>query len=703
MRLSVLFVFAPGLFAQAWVPLGPESAFGVIAADQPLPPMVFGNPALTNPPVFEFAGAGFVRRPESLPSELARVQAAAFDPMHQRLVVYSSVVPLFGGQATAAVGVFDGARWNVLATPTPTPPRLSPAFAFDPVRGSLILYGGLVAGFPNGTPLGDTWELVGETWQAIPVGGPPPRSGSRLTRAPGGRLVLFGGMGSAGRLADTWTWNGAAWQAHLPTTVPPARTDHALAFDPAANRTVMYGGTAFAVSPVSGVLGDAWQWDGTNWSPAPVPQPTPLGVPALAHDGQRLLLVARDGDPGAPIVAYERTAGAWQVVFRDPGLPDVFQPAHALDAARDELVRFGGRDLYGSTFRDETWVWNDTWQQRSPTVRPPARFGGRMVFDPLRSAVVLFGGVDPNGALADTWTWDGSAWTPHPAATGPAARVYPAMAFDPTRGTVVMVGGTGAAGYLADTWEWNGTNWSPIGSLAPPTGAGAVSMSFDAARQVLVYYAAPAGQPGQLWELGAAGWQLANAAGPSYGPIVYDPGAGNLVAMGPGAPYDYVQGAWVARAMTASSFVASDASRGGILAMPSVGSVVMLATALPPAGNAYGQGCGPFGEVTLGANRPASLGATVALRIRAFTGGVPSFLVFGSFDQNVPIQGACTAWIGGLLAVFGGTAAPHGWAEFGLPIPTAMSLLGANVHAQPVVAYPTELAFGNAVELQVGW
>src|SRR4030095_12738123 len=88
--------------------------------------------------------------------------------------------PLFGGAGSSAMCVFDGARWSVLATIGAPPLRQDPALAFDPVRGTVLMCGGNGPGFPTGTPLGDTWELVGNTWLQLAVTGPPPRKGARL-------------------------------------------------------------------------------------------------------------------------------------------------------------------------------------------------------------------------------------------------------------------------------------------------------------------------------------------------------------------------------------------------------------------------------------------------------------------------------------------------------------------------------------------
>jgi hypothetical protein len=50
-----------------------------------------------------------------------------------------------------------------------------------------------------------------------------------------GRLVMF---------ADgaTWEWDGITWTKRITATTPPARDFHAMAYDSARRRTVVFGG-----------------------------------------------------------------------------------------------------------------------------------------------------------------------------------------------------------------------------------------------------------------------------------------------------------------------------------------------------------------------------------------------------------------------------------------------------------------------------
>ncbi len=97
-----------------------------------------------------------------------------------------------------------------------------------------------------------------------------------------GTVVLFGGYGPRGALADdgTWTWDGTTWTQQHPATSPPARLDASMAYDAATGTMVLFGGYRYGV-----VLGDTWTWDGTNWTKQhPATSPTARSGAAMAYD-----------------------------------------------------------------------------------------------------------------------------------------------------------------------------------------------------------------------------------------------------------------------------------------------------------------------------------------------------------------------------------------------------------------------------------
>src|SRR5262249_18210622 len=94
--------------------------------------------------------------------------------------------------------------------------------------------------------------------------------------------VLFGGTesnsGGGTFLADTWEWDGTSWSPASGTLTPPGRYQHALAYDSARGRTVLFGGSAgpaFNYLPIQ----DTWEWDGTDWTQRVIP----LSPPARAN------------------------------------------------------------------------------------------------------------------------------------------------------------------------------------------------------------------------------------------------------------------------------------------------------------------------------------------------------------------------------------------------------------------------------------
>jgi hypothetical protein len=189
-----------------------------------------------------------------------------------------------------------------------------------------------------------------------------------------GRTVLFGGFTQSHvstLWGDTWEWDGASWLQHAGPG-PAPRSRHAMAWDAAGGGVLLFGGGGAA-----GFLGDTWRFDGVQWQPL---QPASQPAPRWGH-------------------------------------------AMATDDGRQRIVLFGGGD-------DQTWEWNGSnWLQAQPALRPSVRSRPAMTFDEHGGRVVLFGGRDPLDApLADTWEWDGAAWTLIPDAS--TALALPVLVYD---------------------------------------------------------------------------------------------------------------------------------------------------------------------------------------------------------------------------------------------------------------------------------
>jgi hypothetical protein len=121
------------------------------------------------------------------------------------------------------------------------------------------------------------------------------------------------------------------------------------------------------------------------------------------------------------------------------------------DSARGKIVMFGG---YNATALDDTWEFDGTnWVERVLPTRPPGRSYHAMAFDAVRGKVIVVAGNSgTTTTLADSWEFDGSQWTQQPV-TKFVGRTASALAFDPVRHKLVLFGGIETNVGLADTWE----------------------------------------------------------------------------------------------------------------------------------------------------------------------------------------------------------------------------------------------------------
>ena len=321
---------------------------------------------------------------------------------------------LFGGsdsnfKYTNETWQWDGNDWAPVTT------TLAPTARADSMmtarNGRAVLFGGVEAGGDRFD--GDTWEWDGTSWTLRQAATTPPGSyygclGQMVTLG-GKALLVTGAVG--GPTVETWEFDGA-WTRRAPAASPPARDYHAMAA--VGSKAVLFGGK---VSNTNTILGDTWEWDGSNWTAkAPAATPRPLSASRMASPG-------------------------------------------------DKGVLFGG---FSSGSFIDTWEWDGvTWTQRTPAHFPAAR--GEAAMTTRGDKVVLFGGYAGGSALdGDLWQWDGSDWTQIPFTTPwPPGRRAPALAAP--QGSLVVYGG--ADDILVrqkDTWSWDGTRWTDVSAAGTP-------------------------------------------------------------------------------------------------------------------------------------------------------------------------------------------------------------------------------------------
>lgn len=282
-------------------------------------------------------------------------------------------------------------------------------------------------------------STINSSWvERLPIASPPARQGPGIAYD-GQRqeTVLFGGvintLGGGAFTNDTWVWDGNSWIQRFPTTSPPARKFHSMAYDPIRQKILLFGGVGNGVG-----FNDTWFWDGTNWS-----QQFPTTNPPV-RDGQSMVY----------------------------------------DAGRQEILMFGGTDL------NDTWVWNGSnWIQRLPLTTPAARVFAGISYDTVHGQVILFGGVGNNTVFGDTWIWNGSTWAQATPAQSPQPRYSAAMGYDAARGETVLFGGAAPDNSVDnETWIWNGTTWTQRFPSSSPPPRLFSSITYDAAHTEILLF-----------------------------------------------------------------------------------------------------------------------------------------------------------------------------------------------------------------------
>jgi hypothetical protein len=242
--------------------------------------------------------------------------------------------------------------WLSMSLNGPTP-RTLPAAAFDQLRGVIVVYGGISA---NGFPA-EVWEWSQNGWSTIPA---PPGFRGRARHAmvydeARGRTVMFGGtVDGVGVSNDTWLWDGTTWTEAVTPVRPSPRNDAAMVYDPSRQRVILFTGVAGAGGSVS----DTWEWDGSAWSQrSPFgPWQSPRSYAFNAATGRVFHLGSQSSDE----IVYEFnsasgtwTHGPWIAPGSGAGIPAVF------DVARGRVVLCGGSGLR---------IWNDSGSVAHPWI-----------------------------------------------------------------------------------------------------------------------------------------------------------------------------------------------------------------------------------------------------------------------------------------------------------------------------------------------
>ncbi len=283
----------------------------------------------------------------------------------------------------------------------------------------------------------ETWAYESGAWVELhPAGSPPARIGSSLTYDPAtSSVMLFGGVGPSGFLADTWSYSAGTWTnlTGSSTMAPPPRAGASFAWDANASEGVLYGGI--------GPSGGNWTNSTTGFVDTWLYSPTGIWTAS------------------AQLASSVPVSGG--AMTYDPASGMVIDAVAATPAA-----------ACGGT--DSTWEYaSNAWTNISASVSgaPSGRTGGSAAYDASQSGLVLFGGADCHGPRNDTWSFSNGRWTQMSLGTTPSPRTDAQLTFDSAAGELVLFGGFGTAGPQGDTWTLSTSGWALVGPILTFEGA----------------------------------------------------------------------------------------------------------------------------------------------------------------------------------------------------------------------------------------
>jgi galactose oxidase-like protein len=371
--------------------------------------------------------------------------AMAFD-------LVDGAVLLFGGTtATGVSGDLWGFRaagtsmsFQNVTTVTSPLLRTQAGLGYDPAAGSVLLFGGQNHAGNNTTVLyfGDTWTYRAGSWtRHIESVAPSPRRGSMVAFDPViGSMILFGGTDLTGYLNDTWEFRGNAW-THLATPVaPPPRRSGALAYDPSLSGLVLYGGhnaSGGGLKGWYGVFGDTWLFQAGVWRQLhPANSPGPRAEELVAFDPSESELVMFGGYQQNHSHGWEQEMnstwafhnGTWTNLTKQIGGPAPGPRDGAgfvYDPATGYIFLFGGDDNTRVPVNGTWALHNDRWTKVC-TCAAPMWVVDHATYDAADGYLFTVGGNSP-ATLLSTFAWAPDPYLSPSATPNPVDANRPAL------------------------------------------------------------------------------------------------------------------------------------------------------------------------------------------------------------------------------------------------------------------------------------
>jgi hypothetical protein len=186
----------------------------------------------------------------------------AYDAARAKMILFGGSTPDM--EIHGDTWEWDGQNWALVSETGPAP-RFPGGMVYDSARQEILIYSGHFASSTGEfVDYDDLWAWDGNSWRKITVDGQTPahRTHAGFVYDPSTERVLLISSGNDTFLSDMWSWDGTQWE-EIPTTNTPARSGNNVAYDPARDRFVLFGGVD---RPGGVALDDTWEWDRVEWS-----------------------------------------------------------------------------------------------------------------------------------------------------------------------------------------------------------------------------------------------------------------------------------------------------------------------------------------------------------------------------------------------------------------------------------------------------
>lgn len=162
------------------------------------------------------------------------------------------------------------------------------------------------------------------------------------------------------------------------------------------------------------------------------------------------------------------------------------------DPVESQVILFGGRaqGLFGEKYFNDLWVLDSdtkTWTSLKTSDPPAPRLSPGMVYDPVYHQIILFGGLSKHGRLGDTWVYaiSENQWLEVSPRTSPSPRSDTGMVYDELNQVVELFGGycqEEDRDLCDDTWSYDpkSNTWTEMKPLSSPPIMYGFSLDYDA-------------------------------------------------------------------------------------------------------------------------------------------------------------------------------------------------------------------------------